>query len=111
MEELRRDAEKLAEERRIAREQAQEWTREVRMDSDDEKEKKVRRPRKPKGEAAAGGSGDEAAGAEPKRRRRKLRKGHAGDAADGEAPADAEDAAMLSEEEDVERPTKKVGSL
>ena len=37
MEELRVQAEKLAEERRIAREQALEWTREVQMESDGER--------------------------------------------------------------------------
>ena len=37
MEELRVQAEKLAEERRIAREQALEWTREAQMESDGER--------------------------------------------------------------------------
>ena len=56
LEELQREAEKLAEERRIAREQAMEWTREVKMDSDDEKEK---RPKKAKRTKVEHGSGDE----------------------------------------------------
>ena len=46
MEELKLQAEALAEERRKAREQAAEWTREIRLlDSDDDKEKKPRRKR------------------------------------------------------------------
>ncbi|KAJ7263166.1 hypothetical protein B0H12DRAFT_1231011 [Mycena haematopus] len=65
MEELRKDAEKLAEERRVASEQALEWMREVRMDSDDEKERKPKKPCKHKTDGP--GSGDEA---EPKKKRR-----------------------------------------
>jgi hypothetical protein len=93
MEELRKEAEKLAEERKLAREQALEWTREVRMESDEEKERKPKKARKQK----ADGSGDEA---EPKKKRRgKLRRG--GDAEDG-----AEEPAVFSDDEDVERPKK-----
>ncbi|KAF7315939.1 RNA polymerase II-associated protein [Mycena indigotica] len=93
MDQLRVEAEKLAEERKKAREQALEWAAAVRMDSDDEKEKRPKKPRKPKAE----GSGDEG---EPKKKRRgKLRKGGAED--------NGEDAAVFSDEEDVERPKKR----
>ena len=94
MEELKRAAEKLTEERRLAREQAMEWTREVKMESDEERERKPKKPRKPKVE---GGSGDEG---EPKKKRRgKLRKNDA-DVAEGD------DQAMFSEDEEVEKPKK-----
>ncbi|KAF8893448.1 RNA polymerase II-associated protein [Infundibulicybe gibba] len=93
MNELRIESEKLAEERRLAREQAMEWTREVRMESDEERERKVKKTRKPKTE---GGSGDEA---EPKKKRRgKLKK--------ASSQGDLEDQATISEEEE-EKPTKK----
>jgi len=94
MEELRQEAEKLAEERRIAREQVMEWTKDTGMDSDDERERKPKKLRKQKRD----GSGDEA---EPKRKRRgKLKKS-------GEQE-DAEDQAVFSDEEENEKPTKKV---
>jgi RNA polymerase-associated protein CTR9 len=97
LEELRRDAEKLAEERRVAREQALEWTREVRMDSDDEKERKPKKPRKQKADGP--GSGDEA---EPKKKRRgKLKRGGGEQEDGGEEPA-----AVFSDDEEVERPKK-----
>lgn len=95
MEELRRDAEKLAEERRLAREQAMEWTREVKMESDEERERKSKKTRKPK----ADGSGDEA---EPKKKRRGKLKKAASD------QGDAEDQAVFSDDEDMEKPAKKV---
>ncbi|KAJ7502428.1 RNA polymerase II-associated protein [Mycena galericulata] len=96
LEELRKEAEKLAEERRLAREQALEWTREVRMESDEEKERKPKKARKQK----ADGSGDEA---EPKKKRRgKLKRG-----AEQEDGAE-EPAAVFSDDEDVERPKKRV---
>ena len=85
----------MAEERRIAREQAMEWTREVRMDSDEEKEKKSKKTRKPKSDVP---SGDES---EPRKKRRgKLRKPSPG-------PGD-EEGAIFTEEEGGERPAKKV---
>lgn len=94
MEELKLAAEKLAEDRRLAREQAMEWTREVKMESDEERERKPKKPRKPKVE---GGSGDEG---EPKKKRRgKLRK-------NGADVAEGEDQAMFSEDEEVEKPKK-----
>ncbi|KAK1229557.1 protein required for normal CLN1 and CLN2 G1 cyclin expression [Marasmius sp. AFHP31] len=101
MEVLRQEAEKLAEQRRHDREQALEWTREVKMDSDDEKEKKPKKTRRPKPESAAV-SGDES---EPpkKKRRGKLRK------AGGELPKEEEEEeeAIFSDDEDAEKPTKK----
>ena len=91
-EQARIEAEKLAEDRRVAREQALEWTREVRMDSDDE-EKRPKRPKKAKADVA---SGDD----EPKKRKKgKLKKSGT---EQGE-----EDQAMFSEE-DAEKPAKKV---
>ncbi|KAJ8515561.1 hypothetical protein ONZ45_g7046 [Pleurotus djamor] len=96
LEELRREAEKLAEERRIARETAQEWSRDIRMESDEEKERKAKKVRKAKPEP---GSGDEG---EPKKKRRgKLRKA---------ADAEEEQAAVFSDEDDTDRPVKKRGS-
>jgi RNA polymerase-associated protein CTR9 len=92
METLRLEAEKLGEERRLAREQAMEWTREVKMESDEERERKTKKARKPKNEV---GSGDEA---EPKKKRRGKLKKEQGD----------EEQAVFSEEEEVEKPTKKV---
>lgn len=90
MEELRAEAEKLAEERRIAREQAMEWTREVKMESDEERERKSKKVKRPKGEVV---SGDEA---EPKKKRRgKLKKA-------------ASDEEHSGEEEEAEKPAKKV---
>ncbi|KAJ6538839.1 hypothetical protein DFH09DRAFT_1397490 [Mycena vulgaris] len=95
MEELRKEAEQLAEQRKLTREQALEWTREVRMESDEEKERKPKKARKQKTD----GSGDEA---EPKKKRRgKLKRG--GDQEEG-----AEEPAIFSDDEDVERPKKRV---
>lgn len=94
MEELRKEAEKLAEERRLAREKAMQWTQEVKGESDEERERRSKKTRKPKLDA---GSGDEAES--KKKRRGKLKK-----ATDG----DGEDQAMFTEDEEVERPAKKV---
>jgi RNA polymerase-associated protein CTR9 len=92
--ELRQEAEKLAEERRIAREQVMEWTKDAKMESDDERERKPKKARKQKHD----GSGDEA---EPKKKRRgKLKK-----TAEQE---DGEDQAVFSDEDDNEKPAKKV---
>ncbi|KAF8813945.1 RNA polymerase II-associated protein [Phlegmacium glaucopus] len=91
MEELRVQAEELAEERRIAREQAMEWTREVRLESDEERERKSKKTKKPKGEVV---SGDEA---EPKKKRRGKLKKAASEQGDEEH----------SEEEEAEKPAKK----
>lgn len=99
MEELRREAEKLAEERRLAREQALEWTREVRMESDEEREKKVKKPKKPKADVI---SGDEADPKPQKKRRGKLKKERV------VSDAEEEEHGMFSEEEELEKPAKKV---
>ncbi|KAJ4490912.1 RNA polymerase II-associated protein [Lentinula aciculospora] len=98
MELLRRDAEKLAQERRLAREQALEWTREARMnESDEEKEKKPKKAKKAKGDGP--GSGDE--GEAPKKKRRgKIKKANGEPTEEGEEPA-------ASDEDETERPTKK----
>ncbi|KAF8895729.1 RNA polymerase II-associated protein [Gymnopilus junonius] len=96
LETLRLEAEKLAEERRLAREQALEWTREVKMDSDEERERKPKKTKKPKSEAP---SGDEAETKERKKRRGKLKKA-------GSDQGD-EEQGMFSEEEEVEKPAKK----
>lgn len=94
METLRVEAEKLAEERRLAREQAMEWTREVKMESDEERERKTKKVRKPKNDV---GSGDEA---EPKKKRRGKLKKAVSEQGD-------EEQAVFSDEEEVEKPTKK----
>ncbi|KAJ7028536.1 RNA polymerase II-associated protein [Mycena alexandri] len=98
MEELRKEAEKLAEERKLAREQAQEWTKGVHGDSDEEKERRPKKARKQKAE----GSGDEG---EPKKKRRgKIKRG----GGDHEEVAAEEPAAVFSDEDEVERPKKRV---
>jgi RNA polymerase-associated protein CTR9 len=99
VEELRQQAEKLAEERRIAREQALEWTTSFREESDEEKEKKVRRAAKKEKVKTEGGSGDEA-GETKKKRRPKAKK--------GEDDENAEDQALFSDQEDGDKPIKKV---
>lgn len=98
MEELRQQAETLAEQRRVAREQALEWTINAKGESDDEKEKKVRRGSK-KEKKVEGGSGDEAG--EPKKRRR-------GKAKKGGDDEPTEDQALFSDQEDGDKPAKKV---
>ncbi|KAF8070705.1 RNA polymerase II-associated protein [Lyophyllum atratum] len=96
MTELRKEAEELAEERKKAREQAMEWTREVRMESDEERERKPKKTRKPKTDV---GSGEEG---EPKKKRRgKLKKPAS------EAEGDMEEQAVFSEDDDAEKPAKK----
>jgi RNA polymerase-associated protein CTR9 len=95
MEELRKQAEILAEERRMARVKALEWSREVKLESDEERERKSKKPRKTKAE---NGSGDEAS--EPKKKKRGKIKKTSG-------PGDAEDQAVFSGDEE-EKPAKKV---
>lgn len=98
MEQLRIEAEKLAEERRLAREQAMEWTREARIESDEERERKPKKAKKPKTENVSGDEG------EPKKKRRgKLKK--------AVSDQEEEDQPMFSEEDEVEKPAKKVRSL
>lgn len=84
----------------MAREQALEWTREVRMESDEERERKVTKKKKPKADII---SGDEAEPKAPKKRRGKLKKA-ASDQGDVEQT-------MFSEDEDIEKPAKKVCPL
>lgn len=105
MEELRVQAEKLAEERRIAREQALEWTREVQMESDEERERKSKRAnRKVKVEAE---SGDElGAGvmtpSEPKKKRKgKLKRS-------GEQGGEENHEQLFSDDDVESKPAKKV---
>lgn len=66
------EAEALAAERRKARETAQEWSKDIKVDSDDEKEKKPKKQRRVKTEAGSGGEGE----SEPpkKKRRSKLKR-------------------------------------
>jgi hypothetical protein len=97
LEQLRIEAEKLAEERRLAREQAMEWTREARIESDEERERKPKKVKKPKAENVSGDEG------EPKKKRRgKLKK--------AVSDQEEEDQPMFSEEDEVEKPAKKVRS-
>jgi RNA polymerase-associated protein CTR9 len=98
MEELRKQAEMLAEERRQARMQALEWSREVKMESDEERERKAKKSRKTKAE---NGSGDEAG--EPKKKKRGKIKKSTGN-------GDAEDQALFSNDED-EKPARKVNLI
>jgi RNA polymerase-associated protein CTR9 len=95
---LEEAAKKLAEERRAAREQALEWSREVKMESDEEREKKAKRAvRRVKTEGGA--SGDE--GEQKKKKRTKTRKSTM--AEDGE-----EEEALFSGEEEDSKPPRKV---
>ncbi|KAG6336638.1 hypothetical protein ID866_2445 [Astraeus odoratus] len=97
MEELRLQAEKLAEERRIAREQALEWTREVQMESDEERERKAKRAsKKMKTEVD---SGEEAAnGGEPKKKRKgKIKR----------VNDQGDENEQLFSDEDADKPAKK----
>ena len=88
---LRKQAEILAQERRVAREQALEWSREVKMESDEERERKAKKSRRVKTE---GGSGDEAQ--EPKKKRKGRTK----------KDADGEEQTLFSDEDG--KPVKKV---
>jgi hypothetical protein len=72
-----------------------EWTREVRMESDEEKEKRPKKARKPRSEAPSGDEG------EPRKKRRGKLKRSSDDQGD-------EDGAIFTDEEDAERPAKKV---
>lgn len=102
IEDARVQAEKLAEERRLARAKALEWTQEVKNESDEEKERKAKKATNRKPKTETNGSGDE--GVEPvkKKRRGKLRKN-----------VDTEDdGALFSGDEDGEKdrdkPSRKV---
>jgi len=72
----REDAEALAAERRKARETALEWTKDIKVDSDEEKEKKPKKQRRVKAEV---GSGNEGESEPPKKKRRGKLKRVGGD--------------------------------
>lgn len=72
-----------------------EWTREVKMESDEERERRPKKTRKPKAEAI---SGDEA---EPKKKRRGKLRRPPSEQGDEEQP-------NYSDEEEMEKPVKKV---
>ncbi|KAI0786580.1 RNA polymerase II-associated protein [Abortiporus biennis] len=107
MEQLRIQAEQLAEQRRIAREQAIEWTREVKMESDDERERKEKKKSSRKVKPEGVGSGDENVvptnGESKKKRRGKLKK------ANGGGDSGDEDGALFSDEDEGggDKPSKK----
>ena len=103
MEELRIQAEKLAEERRIAREQALEWTREVQMESDEERERKSKRASK---KIKTEESGDEGAALSEPKKKRKGKLKRAGD----QGGEDANEQ-LFSDEEVDSKPAKKVRVL
>lgn len=102
MEELRIQAEKLAEERRIAREQALEWSREVQMESDEERERKSKRSsKKIKVEVESGDEGV-ATPSEPKKKRKgKLKRS-------GDQGGEDNNEQLFSGEEMDSKPAKKV---
>lgn len=102
-EELRKQAELLAEERRIAREKALEWTREVKQqESDEEREKQAKKAKRSK--RLENVSGDEGVVGEPKQKKRrgKLKKS----AEEGGEGADGEDAALFSGDDEDQKPRK-----
>jgi RNA polymerase-associated protein CTR9 len=89
------EAEKLAEERRKAREEAQKWTKDMQIESDDERERRASKKVRKKPE-----SGDEGANSqgEPKKKRKtKLKK------------ADGQDIGgdLFSDDEEVDKQAKK----
>ncbi|KAH0828123.1 hypothetical protein J3R83DRAFT_3795 [Lanmaoa asiatica] len=104
MEELRIQAEKLAEERRIAREQALEWTREVQMESEEERERKSKRSsKKVKVEVESGDEGV-ATPSEPKKKRKgKLKRS-------GDQGGEDNNEQLFSDEEMESKPAKKRGA-
>jgi RNA polymerase-associated protein CTR9 len=86
LEELRIAADKLAEERRIARQQAQEWTAEARAESDEERERKASKRASRKARPADGGaSGDEGESGPGQKRKRSRKKKTEQDGEDEEA--------------------------
>jgi RNA polymerase-associated protein CTR9 len=100
MELLRKQAEELAEARRESRAQALEWSRDIKNESDEEKERKTKKVRRVKVE---GGSGDEVE--QPKKKRRgKLRK-------NATESGDDKEALFTDDEGGDEKPAKKVCSV
>ena len=96
----REGAEALAAERRKARETALEWTKDIKVDSDEEKEKKPKKQRRVKTEV---GSGNEGESEPPKKKRRgKLKR------AGGDSGSDRE--GLFTDEEGGadSKPSKKV---
>ncbi|KAI0044199.1 RNA polymerase II-associated protein [Auriscalpium vulgare] len=102
---LQEEAEKLRGERDKARAEALQWTQEVRMESDDERERKARKAANKRTKSGpVSGDEDGAANGEPKKKRtRKLKKGTA-TPAEG---SDGEEEALFSGGENVEKPAKK----
>ncbi|KAI9571564.1 hypothetical protein HD554DRAFT_2320692 [Boletus coccyginus] len=104
MEELRIQAEKLAEERRIAREQALEWTREVQMESDEERERKSKRSgKKVKVEVESGDEGIATPSESKKRRKGKLKRS-------GDQGGEDNNEQLFSDDEMESKPAKKRGA-
>lgn len=97
------NAETLAEQRRLAREQAQAWTKEVKNESDEEREKKAKRAARKATKAEAVDSAEEGAG-EPKKRRLGGRRKKAADTGD----EDSEALFSAPEDEGESKPVKKV---
>lgn len=108
MDALRKEAEDLAEQRRKAREEAKEWSKNVQMESDDERERKAKKAanRKVKSEVASADEGANGEGAPKKKRVRKVKKEKG--ATSGKEGSDAEDGALFSGGEEAEKPVKKV---
>lgn len=108
MDVLRKEAEALAEQRRIAREEAKEWSKNVQMESDDERERKAKKAanRKVKSEAVSGDEGVNGEGVQKKKRVRKVKKEKG--ATSGKEGSDAEDGALFSGGEEAEKTVKKV---
>lgn len=101
----------MAEQRRIAREEAKELIQRVQMESDDERERKAKKAANKRERTKLDVvSGDEGAngetGAPKKKRVRKVKKEK--DATSGKEGSDAEDGALFSGGEETERPVKKV---
>jgi len=99
-EELAKQAEILAEERRKAREEAQAWSLAALNDSDDEKERKPRKAAAKKAKADTA-SGDDGPPPEPKKKRKGKPK------KEGEGEAEGEEEAVFSGDDLEDRPVKK----
>ncbi len=109
-EEIKKRAEELAEERRRAREVAQEWSAAMKAESsEDEKVKKKRSRKAAIGTADGGGGGDESTSEPEKVRKSKktrIRKGKGKESAPG-----SDEGGLFSAEEEERKPreSKKVG--
>ncbi|TFK54552.1 RNA polymerase II-associated protein [Heliocybe sulcata] len=111
MERLRIQAEELAEERRKAREQALEWSRQVKDLSDEEDMERPRKQRKTKKQKGGDISGDEAAAgsANEGKRKRRARVKRDNNGVAPELPAADEEEALFSEDEG-EKTAKRRGT-